>query len=363
MVLKDELFNKETVRKMSLEISKACKTFNVELFISESVLSFPNLELKERMSALRILLKKYLPDDYLTVLDIFKAVSDKNNSGGFVYGSFLEYIEFYGCNDDYVDKSLETLGYLTELFSAEFAIREFLNRYPVKTLSMVMEWSLSDNEHVRRLASEGTRPKLPWAKGINVDYRDGAKALDNLYYDKSRYVTRSTANHLNDISKINPDFVLMTLKKWVKTGIQDDKEIKYIINHSLRTLIKKGHKETLEFLGYKNNPNISLSKFEINRSEINIDDRLDINVEIIAKEDVKIVIDYIVRYPSKTKKMNSKTYKLKTKDMISGEKYAFNFSKQFRDYSTRKMNEGEHNILIQINGSIYAERSFQLNLK
>ncbi|PAT01350.1 hypothetical protein CI105_07160 [Candidatus Izimaplasma bacterium ZiA1] len=363
MVLKDELFNKDTVNRMAIEINKVEETFNNELFVLEAVSSFPNLELKERMSALRVLLKKHLPDEYLVVLDIFKSVSENNKSGGFVYGAFLEYIECYGCNDNYVDKSLEALSHLTKLFSAEFAIREYLNNYPIKTLACVMKWSLSDNEHIRRLASEGTRPKLPWAKGIRVDYNEGAKALDNLYFDKSRYVTRSTANHLNDISKINPEFVLMTLKRWIKSGKQNDSEMKYIINHSLRTLIKKGHKETLEFLGFKSNPDIKLTKFDINKNILNINDKLTISVEIKSKEDVKLVVDYIVLYPSKTKKMNSKTYKLKSKHIKCGEVLAFDFNKQFKDYSTRKMNEGEHKILIQINGSIYAERSFQLKLK
>jgi 3-methyladenine DNA glycosylase AlkC len=115
----------------------------------------------------------------------------------------------------------------------EDAIRTFLNEFEIETMEKILLWSKSQNYHIRRLTSEGTRPKLPWAKKIKLDYKKGIIILDNLYNDKTRYVTRSVANHLNDISKINPDFVIETLKKW-ENNANNKKEFEYIKKHALR---------------------------------------------------------------------------------------------------------------------------------
>jgi 3-methyladenine DNA glycosylase AlkC len=96
----------------------------------------------------------------------------------------------------------------------EYSIRFFINKHEEKTIEKIILWSKSQNYHVRRLASEGSRPKLPWGEKINLDYKKTIQILDNLYHDKTRYVTRSLANHLNDISKKDYELVLNTLKKW-----------------------------------------------------------------------------------------------------------------------------------------------------
>lgn len=123
-----------------------------------------------------------------------------------------------------------------------------MNEFPEETFERIKKWSKSDHYHQRRLASEGTRPSLPWCIKIDLDYKKPLEILDSLYADKTRYVTRSVANHMNDISKKDPKLVIETLKRWNSEGKQDIKEMDFIISHSLRTLVKDGNKDALKLL-------------------------------------------------------------------------------------------------------------------
>lgn len=360
MTLKDELFNREQVTILADLIKDVHTTFNKDDFINDCVNSFPPLELKERMSSVRKELYNYLPKDYITCVEILSKALSNRKQGGFIFGGVLEYIEIYGCTDEYVDYSLTKLGELTSALSSEFAVRPFFNKYPDKTLAIFEQWSKDEDFQIRRLASEGARPSLPWAMNINVDYKIASKQLDNLYYDTERFVTRSVANHLNDISKIDPLFVLEKLDNWRKEGKQNNEEMNYIINHSLRTLIKKGHPETLKFLGYNLSPNIELSEISFMKNPIKIGENLEYSFDIISKDNTKLMIDYIVYYPSTTKRRNQKTYKLKVLDVRPNETYKINGKRSFKKISTRKMRPGIHEIEIQVNGNVYKKRHFEV---
>ena len=360
MTLKDELFNRETVSVLSNLIKKVHPVFNDIDFVNDCEKSFPTLELKERMSSVREQLYIYLPKDYIESVEILSEALSNRVQGGFIFGSVLEYIEAYGCTDEHVDYSLGKLGELTSALSSEFAVRPFFNKYPEKTLAIFEKWSKSDDFQIRRLASEGARPSLPWAMKINVDYKLASRQLDNLYYDTERFVTRSVANHLNDISKIDPLFVINKLEKWRKEGKQRQDELDYMINHSLRTLIKKGHPETLQLLGYNLNPLIEVGNISFKEDPIKIGDNLEFHFNITSLEDTKLMIDYTIYYPSNTKRRNRKTYKLKVLDVLKGNYYEVKGKRSFKEISTRKMKPGSHEIEVQINGKVYINKTFEV---
>ena len=361
MILKETLFNKELVTMFSNQIGEVYPAFNKELFIIETTKSFIGLELKERMSSVRVSLEKHMPISYIETLTIFSKVFTKTTQSHFIYGSILEYIEKNGCNKEYLTLSLEKLGEFTSSFSAEFAIRPFLNEFPQRTLGIILKWSRSDDYHKRRLASEGTRPSLPWAMNINVNYQDASKALDNLYGDSQRYVTRSVANHLNDISKIDPSFVLDKLELWIKSNKQNPKEMEYITKHSLRTLIKQGEPRTLALLGFSVNPSISVANLVFERNTIRIGELLVFAFDLESIDDNNLLIDYIVYYPSTTKRRNKKIYKLKVLKTKNREKITIKGKRSFKEISTRKIRPGVHTIEIQINGKIYLSRDFEVS--
>lgn len=256
--LKDRLFNREKVEKLASELQTGFefykKKFQKENFVKEVLEKFSELELKQRITHITEILHKYFKNvnaNYLQAIKIIQKAMpselDNNLSDGdygdFIYAPYAEYIAKHGLEKKYLEISLNMLEEITKRFSAEFAIREFWNQHEKKVYKKFLEWSKHKNYHVRRLASEGSRPRLPWGKKINLQFTKTEKILDNLFSDKTRYVTRSVANHLNDISKIDREFVLRKLKEWqAKNKIhkkQNDKEMEFIKRHATRTLRKK----------------------------------------------------------------------------------------------------------------------------
>jgi len=367
--LKDELFNIPKVEKIAQEIKAVYSSFDADAFRDEVLATFPQLELKERMYHMRDMFKKYLPSDYAEATNILLKALPKeldtnkydDDFGDFIYAPYSEFVVGYGCCDEHLEFSLDALREMTKRFSVEYAIRDFINHYPQETLAMLGQCALSANYHERRLASEGLRIKLPWAKKISLDYHEAMQPLEKLYYDKTRYVTRSVANHLNDIAKVDAPLVIETLKRWKSTQKQKPREMDYIINHSLRTLVKQGNEEALVLLGYAKHPDIVVEKLKLLSSSVKVGEALIFELMIEAKEDVKLMVDYIIYFRTKLETLSPKVYKLKKIVLKKGEQVILKKKHPFRaNMSTRKLYEGEHCIRIQINGTIYCISNFSL---
>lgn len=186
-----------------------------------------------------------------------------NDFGDFIYAPYAEYVAKNGCTEEYLHLLLHVLYEMTQRFSAEDAIRSFLNAFPGETLKEFLKWSKDEHYHVQRLCSEGTHPKLPWSQKINIHAAASLPILDNLFSDKTRFVTRSGANHINDISKIDPRLAIDTLVEWRKSEKQESKEMKYIIGHALRTLVKQGNKDAMQLLGVSHQPRVRMVNFKV----------------------------------------------------------------------------------------------------
>lgn len=369
--LKDDLFNAQKVEKIALEIQNVYTGFNIDAFKKDVVGAFPELELKERIYHIRDMLKKYLPENYVMatniLLNALPSQLDPEKSdddfGDFIYAPYSDYVATYGCTDEYLDFSLEALREMTRRFSVEFAIRDFINLYPVKTLEMLHICALSENYHERRLASEGLRPKLPWAKKLTIDYSEPFQHLDHLFYDNTRYVTRSVANHLNDIAKIDASLVVETLKRWRKSGKQNPKEMEYITTHALRTLVKKGDEDALALLGYVKSPSILVNGLVLHTNVVRVGEALFFELEIEAKEETKLMIDYLIYFRTKLGTLSSKVHKLKKMNLKKGEKIMLQKKHPFKaNMSTRTLYEGEHRVEVQINGTVYVSDTFMLKM-
>ena len=221
-LLKDLLFNKQKVTFLSSLIKKVYSEFDENNFIHDTIIKFPDLELKERIHHIKEKLKIYLPDNYVSAVHVMlKSLPpeldvDKtdNDYGYFILSPFWEYVSEYWCYSEYLDFSLSSLEEFTKRFSMEFAIRPFLKKYPNETLKYVEKWSKNQNYHVRRLASEWIRPNLPWWGKIDIGIQNIFHILDNLFSDHTSYVFRSVANNMNDISKIDSKAVLQKLSEW-----------------------------------------------------------------------------------------------------------------------------------------------------
>ena len=370
--LKDALYNPTKVQKIATEIKAVYPVFNQEAFEKEVIESFPDLELKARMYHIRDMLTRHLPQDYKEAANILlqalpEALDNTKSDddfGDFIYAPYGEFVTFHGCCTEHVDFSLQALREISKRFSVEFAIRDFINTFPTKTLAVLEACSVSDNYHERRLASEGLRPKLPWAKKLTIDYSEPLTHLENLFDDNTRYVTRSVANHLNDIAKEDAPLVIETLKRWKASDKQNAKEMDYIINHALRTLVKQGNEDALELLGYVYKPDIDVSGFTLQNKEVSVGEALRFDFKLNAKEDTKLMIDYIIHFRTKAGTFSPKVHKLKKVSLKKGESLTLQKKHPFKaNMTTRTLYEGEHKVELQINGTCYAESMFILGRK
>ena len=222
-------------------------------------------------------------------------------------------------------------------------------------------WSKSDNYHLRRLASEGTRASLPWGIKINLDYKKPIEILDDLYYDSTRFVTRSVANHMNDISKKDAVLVLDTLKRWKDSKKQNTKEMDFIISHSLRTLVKDGNKEALNFLWYTH-PDITVDEFSILNPHIKMWKYLEFEFDITSNKAQNLMVDYVIHFVKANGKLSWKTFKISKKKFGKWEVFKIMKKQMFREMTTRKFYAWEHFVELQINGETFGKKAFRLSI-
>ena len=216
----------------------------------------------------------------------------------------------------HLDLALGVLEEVTQRFSMEWAIRPFLNQDPDRVLERMQDWCTHDSYHVRRLVSEGTRPRLPWGQAVGLKLADPLPLLDRLHGDSTRYVTRSVANHLNDITKKDPDLVLGRLDEWRAEGRQTTAELDWMTSHTLRGLVKAGHPEAMKMLGYDPDADISVS-IDLN-SEARIGEALEFSVDLSGSGAQPVLVDYIVHFQRPGGKTSAKVHKLKQAVLKSG---------------------------------------------
>jgi 3-methyladenine DNA glycosylase AlkC len=367
--LKDQLFNKTKVQMIAEEILVVYPEFQTKQFIVTVTKKFPDLELLERLYWIRDCLHNYLPDDYRTavqiLVDSFPAPCDPNLSdddyGDFIYGPYGAFVAAYGCSKKNLSFSLQTLKEMTKRFSVEFPIRSFINAFPEETMLFLLRCASEKNYHVRRLASEGTRSKLPWAKNITISYKEPLQILDVLFSDETRYVTRSVANHMNDISKVDPELVVKTLKRWQKSGDQLNREMGFIIKHSLRTLEKQGHAAALGLLGYKNGE-VQVQKVQISTPTVVVGEWLEFSFSVTSTstKSQNLLIDYHLYFQKASGELAPKTFKITKTSIEPGATLTFTKRQLLRPMTTRVLHAGRHEVELQINGTTYPRKNFVL---
>lgn len=251
---------------------------------------------------------------------------------------------------------------LTTRLTAEFGIRALLDADLDRALPIVLKWTKHPDEHVRRLACEGTRPLLPWARRVRaiIARPDAAvPILDALHLDESAYVRRSVANHLNDISKADPDLAVSVAARWA-TGASP--QTTQLIKHALRTLVKKGHPPALQLLGFARPEGISVTGPSLPVDVVRIGDQLAFSVTVhnTGPMPVNLVVDYVVHHRKANGTQTPKVFKLVTRNLAAGEQFTVDRSHSFRPITTRVYHPGRHGLEIQINGESFGRTEFDL---
>lgn len=362
-----DVFNEQVVNQLAANLARAWSGFDAQGFSHAVNSRLKPLSFSGRAALIRDSLWEYLPKDFPRALEIIlKALppeitaDELNGYDGFIVMPQNEFVAKYGL--EHYDLSMQALYQMTKRFSAEGAIRAFLLNYPERTLAILSEWAEDENPHVRRLVSEGTRPRLPWTmqlKPFIEDPRPILRLLEKLKTDPVLMVRRSVANNLNDIAKDNPDLVVKTLRRWREI---EDEGTQWLIRHAARTLVKQGNKEALAVLGFDSKIKVAVSKIRLKKPAVKMGEDLTFSFEIKSKsrQAQNLVVDYVIHHVKANGKRKPKVFKLAKKRLAAGETVRFSKRHSFRPIRTRKYYTGEHQIAIQINGMERITEKFHL---
>ena len=358
------LYSSAFYDKLGIAVSKVYPLFNVAEFRSEIYSDeFENMELKERMRHTTVVLHKFLPQNYTDDIEIvYKTINQLKINGigeeGLAFMFLPDYIEFYGL--DYFETSVPALEFVTQFVSCEFAVRPFLLKYGERMMAQMLKWSLHESHKVRRLASEGSRPRLPWAMGIPFLKENPEVVLpilENLKNDSSEWVRRSVANNLNDIAKSHPNLVIETAKRWKNISAETDA----IIKHGSRTLLKQGHLEILSYYGLDHRE-VGISNVNIHNPKIKIGDSLEFSFSLanLKNAEQKIRLEYAIYYKKQNGQNTKKVYKISERIYPACAEIVITRKQKFIPITTRVFHSGEHHLAITVNGAENEKYSFDL---
>ncbi|MEZ0217085.1 MAG: DNA alkylation repair protein [Rariglobus sp.] len=356
--LKD-MFNAARYRSLASELSALSPAFNAPAFLDHTLTGLSSRELMDRMRRTSTGVAVALPLPYREQLAVLRALAPRIERG--FIGIFLsDFVAQHGLDD--VPVSLDALRFFTRFGSAEFAIRPFILRDQPASLDVLLNWAASDDEHVRRLASEGSRPRLPWGARLQSLVADPSPAfpiLNVLRADPSLYVRKSVANHLNDISKDHPDTALDLVSTWDR----NHPHTAWIIRHALRTLIKRGHPLALALLGAGTAPKLDTT-FTVSPKRIRLGDSIALTATLTSssRRAQSLLIDYVVHYAKASGKASEKVFKWTHLDLGPGQSLMLTKRQTIRDFSTRRHHAGRHRVELQINGRRLAETAFTLSI-
>ncbi len=362
MLLKD-IYSDEFFKKFIAAILKKMPTFPEKEFLkfirNEE---WENAALKQRASRIATALFQFLPNNFHeNVLFIRDCIPEWEKSGfkkqnlEFIF--LPEILSTYGISEP--EFSLNMLEIITDFVSAEFAVRYFMLENEALVLAKMTSWTQHSSENVRRLASEGSRPRLPWGIALKTFQKNPLPTLPilrSLYADESEYVRRSTANHWNDISKDNPEIFIAELKKEVGQNAQKDA----LFKHAARTLLKKGNAEVLQCFGMEKKSTSTVGNLTVSAKRLRKGETLDFSCLVRAEKSEKIRLEYAVCYQKSGDKTSRKVFQIFEKYFEQGEEKNIAKKISFRDLTTRKHYAGEHRLEILLNGDVKAECVFDL---
>jgi 3-methyladenine DNA glycosylase AlkC len=321
--------------------------------------------LRERSDLLRDALLADLPGDYAALAQTIRAAQrGPLPFTGWLIWPVTSAVATKAVTDastEAFDDAMQMMADLTARLTSEFAIRTLLDQDLDRALAIVRTWTTSTDEHVRRLASEGTRPFLPWAKrvpAILARPRETLPVINALYRDESEYVRRSVANHLNDLSRQQPELVVQTATAWLA---DPDENTPRLVRHALRTLIKQGHPGALALMGFAP-ATLEVAGPVLYTTEILFGGELAFTATVVntGTEPAVLAIDYVVHHLKATGKQSGKTFKLATATLASGQKLELSRRHSFREITTRRYYPGAHAVELQVNGVRYGRADFTL---
>ena len=365
--MRDVFFNETGVRTLAANLHQVWPAFDEKGFVITVLARLPELGLNERNYLIRDTLRAHLPADPSHAIKLLvrslgpeAPMEGPESYTSFYVMSLCAFVAEYGLAQP--APSLAALREMTKRFSAEFAIRPFLEQHAELTLATLDGWATDPHPQVRRLVSEGSRPRLPWGTRLQGFVRDPAPVLvllEKLKEDPELYVRRSVANNLNDIAKDHPDLVVATLRRWQKSK---NPETRWLVKHALRTLLKQGHPEALALLGYSPEVAVEVRGLAVSPPRIKTGEAITFAFTVISRADraQKLMIDYVLHYRKANGKTAPKVFKLTTRTLAAHATETIEKSHPFKRIGIRPYYPGEHTVEVQINGRSHGGVAFVL---
>ncbi|MFI6488739.1 DNA alkylation repair protein [Streptomyces sp. NPDC050564] len=366
MPFADELVNGRTAQSLTRAVLVALPGADLAA-LRAAARHLDPLSLRERADLLRDALLADVPGDYAELARVVRAARDGvPEFGGWLIWPVTSAVATKAVaegTDAAFDDAMALLAELTGRLTSEFALRVLLRHNLDRALGIIAGWTASPDTDVRRLASEGTRPYLPWSARVpELFARPGATVplLDALHDDESEYVRRSVANHLNDLSRDHADQAVATARRWLEAPDPAPTSGR-LVRHGLRTLVKRGHPGALGLLGFAP-ATLEIEGPVLDRTRVPIGGsvRFTATIRNIGAEDARLAIDYVVHHHKANGSQSNKTFKLTTRTLGPDETIEVSRDHSFRLLTTRRYHPGPHALALQINGVTSDRAEFEL---
>jgi 3-methyladenine DNA glycosylase AlkC len=342
------------VSGLAADLSAAWPEFPAERFVTLATAGLDSLEMKARVSHVAAALDACLPADFDESAALIRRTLERPTFDGWIVFSVNDWVASAGLA--HPGTALGLLGELTSRWTAEYAVRPFIAHHPELAFEQLEDWTSSEDEHRRRLASEGSRPRLPWASQLRSLIEDPSPTialLDRLVDDPSAYVRKSVANHVNDISKDHPGLAVGVVSGWVAADPASDRR-RWIASHGLRSLVKAGDPDALRLLGYDPDADLRLDGFRVSPARIRPGEAVLIEFSLTASERTSAMVDYRIHHAGATGRRSPKVFKLKRTVLEPGVRVTFRREHAIREVSVRRIHPGPHLIEVQVNGRVLA---------
>ncbi len=369
-----DFYDASVIADIARDLKRAYPALDVRAFTKECLDGLAPLSLTGRAAHIAAAMRRHLPADFDQVADILErslgSQHESTESFGMAPFKYLPHTMLTASDGlGHFEASMRLQYEITQRFTAEFSIRAFLNAHPDATYERLVQWSADPNAHVRRLVSEGSRPRLPWAPRLRHFQKDPKPVLallERLKDDPELYVRRSVANNLNDIAKDHPEVVVDTCRRWLnevrrgRASARPDRE--WIVKHALRSLVKAGHPGALKLMGAGAKPKIRLDDVRIAPKRVRKGGRVECTLSIAstARAPQDLLIDYVVHYVKADGKTSPKVFKLKRLTLGRGEASPIRLTVKLADLTTRKHYPGTHTIDLLVNGQRFPVGGFTL---
>ena len=359
------IFSRSLIEPFTLDLQQSWAEFPSEPFLNQVFnADWEALELKQRIRRISQVLREHLPSEYPAAVDIItqttaRYIAQKGENLSFVYFFLPDFVEAWG--EEHPEESIAALEIITQWSSAEFAVRPFLRRYPARMDAQMLAWSKHPSPMVRRLSSEGIRPRLPWGMGVprlKTDPSPILPILENLKNDPAETVRRSVANNLNDIAKDHPELVLSIAERWLGHSAETD----WVVRHACRGLLKKGNAAALAHFGFqKGVEGIEILALDCSK-KVRVGERLDFSFQVknSGSNSAQLRLEYGIEYQTLSGKISSKVFKIKELDLGGGQFQDIQRHQSFQDFTTRKHYPGLHKLRILVNGTELAAAEFEV---